>query len=159
MRPTTFLSSSEVILLITTPKFGSRTSTNWSSRNNSHSSQFVIYRIEIIEIFLMHEMWRYANEQQRNGSNFNFLYSTPSCYFKALNDAKKSDWPIKEDDMLPLSYGDHIFWTGYFSSRPSFKFMIRHGSNILRVIIIGILHLSVAYSSRLLVFHLLWDLA
>ena len=77
---------------------------------------------------------KYANEQQYNGSRLNFLYSTPACYFKALND-DKSDWTYKTGDFLPMSYGKQIYWTGFFTSRPSFKYMIRQGSSILRVLI------------------------
>lgn len=44
------------------------------------------------------------------------LYSTPSCYLKALND-QGLKWPIKEDDFFPYASDPHSYWTGYFTSR------------------------------------------
>ena len=75
---------------------------------------------------------RYANERQTNGSRFNLLYSTPSCYVKSLNSVKKS-WPLKTDDFFPYGSDAHSYWTGYFTSRPAFKYMVRQGSNLLQV--------------------------
>jgi lysosomal alpha-mannosidase len=75
---------------------------------------------------------RYANERQTNGSRFNLLYSTPSCYVKSLNGVKKS-WPLKTDDFFPYGSDAHSYWTGYFTSRPAFKYMVRQGSNLLQV--------------------------
>ena len=75
---------------------------------------------------------RYANERQTNGSRFNLLYSTPSCYVKSLNGVKKS-WPLKADDFFPYGSDAHSYWTGYFTSRPAFKYMVRQGSNLLQV--------------------------
>ena len=73
----------------------------------------------------------YANERQANGSLFNLVYSTPSCYVKALNDLDRT-WPTKTDDFFPYGSDDHAYWTGYFTSRPCSKYMIRQGSNLLQ---------------------------
>ncbi|KAM0728650.1 Lysosomal alpha-mannosidase [Formica fusca] len=72
---------------------------------------------------------RYTN--QRNGSRVNVIYSTPSCYLKALND-KKLQWPTKDDDFFPYASDPHSFWTGYFSSRPTSKYFERMGNNLLQ---------------------------
>ncbi|XP_011176167.2 lysosomal alpha-mannosidase isoform X2 [Solenopsis invicta] len=72
---------------------------------------------------------RYTNE--RNGSFVNVIYSTPSCYLKALNDLKL-EWPTKSDDFFPYSSDPHAFWTGYFSSRPTVKYFEREGNNLLQ---------------------------
>ena len=50
---------------------------------------------------------------------------------KALNDAGKT-WTVKTDDFFPYGSDPHAFWTGYFTSRPSSKYMIRHSSNLLQ---------------------------
>ncbi|KAL8557447.1 hypothetical protein ACS0TY_004754 [Phlomoides rotata] len=54
----------------------------------------------------------------------NALYSTPSIY----TDAKyKSDsiWPLKTDDFFPYADDVHVYWTGYFTSRPAIKRYVR----------------------------------
>lgn len=72
-----------------------------------------------------------ANARQIDGSKFNLFYSTPSCYVKALNEANQV-WPVKNDDFFPYGSDKNSYWTGYFTSRPSSKFMIRQGSNLLQ---------------------------
>lgn len=76
--------------------------------------------------------YRYANERQTNGSRFNLFYSTPSCYVKALNDAGLT-WPAKTDDFFPYGSDAHSYWTGYFTSRPALKYMVRQSSNLFQV--------------------------
>lgn len=78
------------------------------------------------------------------------LYSTPGCYAKALNKLGRS-WPIKLDDFFPYADAPEAYWTGkklsnyfldfliftfllgYFTSRPSLKYAIKKGSNLLHV--------------------------
>lgn len=60
------------------------------------------------------------------------MYSTPSCYMKAVHDAQTT-WTAKEDDFFPYSNDAHSYWTGYFTSRPTLKFMERMGNNFLQV--------------------------
>ncbi|XP_071747296.1 lysosomal alpha-mannosidase-like [Lepeophtheirus salmonis] len=62
----------------------------------------------------------------------NILYSTPSCYAKAVKASMKGSFPIKTDDFFPYSNDPHSYWTGYFTSRPSLKGMIRVSNNILQ---------------------------
>ncbi|CAH2272891.1 voltage-dependent P Q-type calcium channel subunit alpha-1A [Pelobates cultripes] len=73
-----------------------------------------------------------VNAQQTNGSKVNVFYSTPSCYLNSLNRANMS-WPIKTDDFFPYADGAHMFWTGYFTSRPTFKRYERLSNNFLQV--------------------------
>ncbi|CAF3703099.1 unnamed protein product [Rotaria sordida] len=70
--------------------------------------------------------------QQENGSNVNVFYSTPSCYLYALNKANKQ-WTSKTDDFFPYATHSHGFWTGYFTSRATFKGYERYSNNILQV--------------------------
>ena len=62
----------------------------------------------------------------------NIFYSTPSCYLKAVHDAKLQ-WTTKDDDFFPYASDPHSYWTGYFSSRPTIKFFERMGNNLLQV--------------------------
>ncbi|XP_029158276.1 lysosomal alpha-mannosidase isoform X1 [Nylanderia fulva] len=83
------------------------------------------------EMYFMNldKLIRYTN--QRNGSRVNVIYSTPSCYLKALND-KQLQWPTKSDDFFPYASDPHSYWTGYFSSRPTSKYFERMGNNLLQ---------------------------
>jgi len=79
----------------------------------------------------MDKLIKYANMRQVNGSRYNLFYSTPSCYLKSLNDAGKT-WPVKTDDFFPYGSDEHSYWTGYFTSRPTSKYMLRESSNLLQ---------------------------
>lgn len=70
--------------------------------------------------------------RQNNGSKFNYLYSTPACYLKALHDANET-WPTKTDDFFPYASDNHTFWNGYYVSRPTLKRFERIGNNFLQV--------------------------
>ncbi|KAL3274851.1 hypothetical protein HHI36_019633 [Cryptolaemus montrouzieri] len=79
---------------------------------------------------------KYANQRQENGSEYNLIYSTPSCYVKAVHDEaekKGQKWETKSDDYFPYASDPHSFWTGYFSSRPTIKRFERLGNNYLQV--------------------------
>lgn len=39
------------------------------------------------------------------------MYSTPSRYLKAVNEAGLS-WTVKTDDFFPYADGPQAFWTG-----------------------------------------------
>ncbi|XP_036278768.1 lysosomal alpha-mannosidase isoform X2 [Pipistrellus kuhlii] len=73
-----------------------------------------------------------VNAQQANGSRVNVLYSTPACYLWELNKAKLT-WSVKQDDFFPYADGPHMFWTGYFTSRPALKRYERLSYNFLQV--------------------------
>lgn len=75
---------------------------------------------------------RYGNERKANGSQFNFFYSTPSCYLKSLKEAEIS-WPTKTDDFFPYASDPTAVWTGYFTSRPTVKRYERMGNHFLQI--------------------------
>ncbi|XP_018570360.1 lysosomal alpha-mannosidase [Anoplophora glabripennis] len=68
----------------------------------------------------------------RDNEEINLIYSTPSCYIRAVNDAQPK-LKLKTDDFFPYSNDLHSFWTGYFTSRPNSKRFERIGHNILQV--------------------------
>jgi len=80
----------------------------------------------------MDKLIKYVNALQSQGSNINVFYSTPSCYLKALHEAKIS-WPNKRQDFFPYSTDWHTYWTGYYTSRPTHKRLERDGNHILQV--------------------------
>ncbi len=67
-----------------------------------------------------------------NAKPIHLVYSTPSCYLKSLHDSGKK-WPTKSDDFFPYASDPHAYWTGYFTSRPTIKGMVRYGNNFLQV--------------------------
>jgi lysosomal alpha-mannosidase len=53
----------------------------------------------------MDKLIRHMNERTAE-TKINLLYSTPSCFVKALNDANDV-WPTKTDDFFPYASGTH----------------------------------------------------
>ncbi|GMT31407.1 hypothetical protein PFISCL1PPCAC_22704 [Pristionchus fissidentatus] len=60
------------------------------------------------------------------------FYSTPTCYVKGITEAAPQ-LTTKDDDFFPYASSNHSFWTGYFTSRPAFKGMIREASALLQL--------------------------
>ncbi|OQR68526.1 lysosomal alpha-mannosidase-like [Tropilaelaps mercedesae] len=61
-----------------------------------------------------------------NGLPVQLLYSTPSCYLAAIQDQELKQ---KTDDFFPYASSPHAYWTGYFTSRPAFKYLDRLMNN------------------------------
>lgn len=59
------------------------------------------------------------------------MYSTPSCYLQEVHKSGKR-LPIKSSDFFPYSNDPYGFWSGYFSSRPTFKYFIHRANNFLQ---------------------------
>nr|CAD7458126.1 unnamed protein product [Timema tahoe] len=73
-----------------------------------------------------------VNAEQTNGSNVHLIYSTPSCYLKAVHDSNPA-LTTKTDDFFPYANEAHAYWTGYYTSRPTLKRFERVGNNFLQV--------------------------
>lgn len=72
----------------------------------------------------------------KNHDSINLIYSTPSCYIKAVNEAAgkiSQKFSKKTNDFLPHATDPDAFWSGYYTSRPNFKRFERTGNNILQV--------------------------
>ena len=79
----------------------------------------------------INDRWKNPHKYDFNSTEaqlppINALYSTPSCYLKALNDDKRQTWPSKVDDFFPYASDPHAFWTGYFTSRYVSRFLHFH---------------------------------
>ncbi|XP_020699956.1 alpha-mannosidase [Dendrobium catenatum] len=68
----------------------------------------------------MDKLINYVNQDGR----IHALYSTPSFYTDAKHAANES-WPLKTDDYFPYADSPYSYWTGYYTSRPSFKRFVR----------------------------------
>lgn len=63
---------------------------------------------------------------------FYIFYSTPSCYIKSVN-KENLVLSTKEDDFFPYVQSGYSYWTGYYTSRPTLKYLIRLATNFLQV--------------------------
>ena len=73
----------------------------------------------------MDNMINYMNAH--HSDKYVLKYSTPSVYIDSLN--KNQSLSIKTNDMYPYSDSTQAYWTGYFTSYPNFKHMVRQLSN------------------------------
>ncbi|KAI6232493.1 Alpha-mannosidase [Aphelenchoides besseyi] len=72
--------------------------------------------------------------QRTNETGFRVFYSTPSCYVSAsMNGKNPPQLPKKSDDFFPYASSSHSYWTGYFTSKPALKRMVRASSNVLQL--------------------------
>ena len=62
----------------------------------------------------------------------NAFYSTPRQYVHAKHELQKM-WTVKFDDNFPYCSSYFACWTGYFTSRPTFKGYVADLSNTVRV--------------------------
>lgn len=90
------------------------------------------YQAAHVNFQSMDKLIRYVNSHEFNGTKIHLMYSTPTCYLKALNDEKLS-YPTKQDDFFPYSSDPHSFWSGFYTSRPTVKYFERVGNNFLQV--------------------------
>ena len=59
------------------------------------------------------------------------IYSTPSKYFDTVLSQNK-DWSVyNNQDFFPYADNEYSYWTGYFTSRPYLKGMVREAGNYL----------------------------
>ncbi|CAG2107047.1 unnamed protein product [Medioppia subpectinata] len=79
----------------------------------------------------MDKLIRYVNGRQRNGSNINVFYSTPTCYLSAVHQSNNT-LTTKADDFFPYASDGNTYWTGYYTSRPALKRYERVGNNFLQ---------------------------
>ncbi|XP_041983730.1 lysosomal alpha-mannosidase-like isoform X1 [Aricia agestis] len=76
----------------------------------------------------------YANlKAGKEGLPVKLFYSTPDCYLKAVKDAVPK-LPTKQDDFFPYASDPTAYWTGYFTSRPTTKFLERQANDYLQMV-------------------------
>ena len=77
----------------------------------------------------MDKLIYYVNEQTSQ-SGVHALYSTPACYLNAINKETGITWPTKKDDFFPYASSKQSYWTGYFTSRPTYKYHERRANSL-----------------------------
>lgn len=76
---------------------------------------------------------KYIND---NAPDIHMFYSTPSCYAYSVNQHSKKkqlELPEKYDDFMPYDSTPTVWWSGYFTSRPSVKLIERQVADLLQL--------------------------
>jgi hypothetical protein len=73
----------------------------------------------------METLMAYVNKH--NKYNIVLLQSTPQTYVNALK-KQNITWPTQYNDMFPYSDNQDEFWSGFFTSRPTTKKLVKDGS-------------------------------
>ncbi|KAL1501428.1 hypothetical protein ABEB36_006748 [Hypothenemus hampei] len=94
-----------------------------------------MYQYAEKNFFNMDKLINYMNSRDFDGVKYNVIYSTPSCYVKAVHDATNGtlNSAMKTDDFFPFASETHNYFTGYFTSRPTSKGYGRFSNNFLQV--------------------------
>ncbi|XP_063371792.1 lysosomal alpha-mannosidase-like [Cydia amplana] len=83
---------------------------------------------ENIEKLIAHTNWR-ANQKKLNVTMF---YSNPPCYLAAVHD-EIPELETKQDDFFPYVHDKDSYTVGMYSSRPTFKYLIREAHIYLQI--------------------------
>ena len=80
---------------------------------------------------------QYVNDKTAE-TGIEAFYSTPSCYLKGVYQDQQDifpdhEWKEKTDDFFPYASSKDAYWTGYFTSRPTLKYMERQSNNLLQI--------------------------
>ena len=73
----------------------------------------------------------YFNNHPNYSSKIKFVYSTPSKYFKAVKRFNSSFPEIKNYDFFPYAIRSYAYWTGFFTSKPFLKGLVRDAGRSL----------------------------
>lgn len=65
-------------------------------------------------------------------SDKKFVTSFPDDHFR-FSSQNVTSWPSKTDDFFPYANSKHSYWTGFFTSRPTLKYMERYTNALLQV--------------------------
>jgi hypothetical protein len=71
-------------------------------------------------------------EEVNKDPRFRVFYSDPHTYTLARAAETDVKWTVKTDDFFPYSDHEHAFWAGYFTSRPTLKYLERTASALLQ---------------------------
>ncbi|CAG9577073.1 unnamed protein product [Danaus chrysippus] len=78
----------------------------------------------------------YVSSHPANMSDVNIFYSTPACYLKAIYLYGRRDKAVhtEKGDHLPYGSDLNTYWTGFYTSRPSLKYLARRAHVFLQIV-------------------------
>ncbi|CAH4036337.1 unnamed protein product [Pieris brassicae] len=78
----------------------------------------------------------HVNTHPANMSDINIFYSTPSCYLKSIYLYGKRDKAVftEKSDHFPYGSDAKTYWTGFYTSRPSIKYLAVKAHAFLQVV-------------------------
>ncbi|CAH0712856.1 unnamed protein product, partial [Brenthis ino] len=78
----------------------------------------------------------HVTAHRANISDINIFYSTPSCYLKAIYLYGRRDKALytEKGDHLPYGSDVNTYWTGFYTSRPSLKFLAMRAHVFLQIV-------------------------
>ncbi|CAF4957219.1 unnamed protein product [Pieris macdunnoughi] len=78
----------------------------------------------------------HVNTHPANMSDINIFYSTPSCYLKSIYLYGKRDKAVytEKSDHFPYGSDANTYWTGFYTSRPSIKYLAVKAHAFLQVV-------------------------
>ncbi|XP_052745994.1 uncharacterized protein LOC112048803 [Bicyclus anynana] len=68
----------------------------------------------------------------KNNEKMHAFYSTPACYLKAVYD-ENPPLETKQDDFFPYAYNKDTYATGMYTTRPTFKYLVRESNIFLQI--------------------------
>ncbi|XP_048487906.1 lysosomal alpha-mannosidase [Plutella xylostella] len=83
----------------------------------------------------MDKLINHVHKHSANLSDINIFYSSPSCYLKAIYLYGRRDKTMhtEKGDYFPYGTDAQTYWSGYYTSRPSLKYLIKRSHQFLQV--------------------------
>jgi hypothetical protein len=89
------------------------------------------YQAAMHEYNALDKIIQYVLEHKEELNVVGIQYSTIDDYFDALHSSNTS-FPVYEGDFFPFNDKDNAWWTGYYTSRPALKGLIRKSESVVR---------------------------
>lgn len=83
------------------------------------------FKVPNLNFMNIERIMDYFNKYPKYSRNVKFVYSSPSKYFKEVKSYKGSFPEIKNYDFFPYADKAFAYWTGFYTSRPYLKGLVR----------------------------------
>merc|ERR1712176_894426 len=78
---------------------------------------------------------KYIRNDKIYSEKYDIQYSTPACYANNVKEIYMNNPEMlglyEDNDFFPYADFEHAYWTGYYSSKPTFKKKVREAGNFL----------------------------
>ena len=83
------------------------------------------HKVPNLNFMNIERVMEYFNNHPKLSKKLKFVYSTPTKFFKAVKSYNVSFPEFKNYDFFPYADTAYAYWTGYFTSRPYLKGLVR----------------------------------